>query len=236
MKKSAVVLLSGGLDSAVCFFSAINKYDHVIALSFDYGQRNRVELRCAYNISEFARCFMRKSCEHILQSIEIPKGTSVPSALTSERCKLQAEGGYKNMPTSFVPGRNLLFLSFACTQAMVRGIDHVITGVNTFPNINPEFDTRPAFIKSFIRTFHEATMSDVKVLTPLMGMSKAEVFAVHCGSDSVFEFLVANTMSCYERESLLRRHPWGMGCGKCTPCKVRSKGWKEFKRDQKRTK
>ena len=232
-RSKALVLLSGGLDSAVCFFSAIQEYDEVVALSFDYGQRHAKELRSAHNIVEYGKHFKQKNYEHILQSIKIPKGTSVPSALTSKHVKLCAKGGYHNLPTSFVPGRNLLFLSFACTHAMVRGIDAVITGVNV-QDFSGYPDCRPEFIKSFGETFFKATESSVKVLTPLMHMSKALIFAVHAERPDLLKFIVNTTMSCYEGDP--KSHAWGMGCGKCPSCKIRAKGWKEFRRDQKRTK
>lgn len=229
----ALVLLSGGLDSAVCFFSAIQKYAEVVAMSFDYGQRHANELSHAWHVVEYARHFKKKNYEHIVQSLKLPKGTSAPSALTSRNVKFRASGGCNNLPTSFVPGRNLLFLSFACTHAMVRGIDDVIIGA-TSAHSEGYPDCTPEFIESFNKTFCEATKSSVKVMAPLMYMPKAKIFAVHAGDPKLFEFIVYNTMSCFEGD--LKSHAWGMGCGKCPSCKIRAKGWKEFKCDQKRTK
>lgn len=228
---SALVLLSGGMDSAVCFFWAMYSFEKVVAVSFDYGQRHFNEIEYARHIVATGSNMKKRRYEHCVCELNMPTGKHIKSALTCPSTKLKSKGGYNNLPTSFVPGRNLIFLSHACTEAMVRGIPNVVIGAN-IEDYSGYPDCRPEFIHSFTSTFIRATNFDMKVHTPLMRKTKAEIFGMFDFNPKLFSAIRFNTISCYE--GCTDTHEWGFGCAKCPSCKIRAKGWKEYKRDKKR--
>lgn len=205
----AVVILSGGLDSTVCLADAVTKHSPVIALTIDYGQRHRVELERA---SAVARHF---GVEHIVQRLDL--STWGGSALTDPSLAVptaaEAAAG-TGIPITYVPGRNLIFLSLAVALAEARACDTVIIGVNAL-DYSGYPDCRPEFIDSFNTTAGLALRDSVQVAMPLVDMSKADIVRRGVDLDAPLEL----TWSCYRGET----EP----CGDCDACALRAKGFAE---------
>ncbi len=216
--KTAVVVLSGGQDSVTCLGVAMSAGYHVHCISFEYGQKHMVELECA-----------RKICDKFGVSLRIVDLTFlsklVTSALTSDGDVNQQHEYKTDLPASFVPNRNALFLTVAHAYAQEVGADVIYTGVcQTDYSGYP--DCRDEFIHALQYTLNRGYQTDIVIMTPLMFKTKAETFALAetCGMLGV---VIEDTHTCYNgvRDTL---HAWGYGCGECGACKLRAKGWEEF--------
>ncbi len=228
MTESALVLFSGGQDSAVCLAWALARFDRVETIGFDYGQRHRVEL-------EVRQTFLRKLAEaydpaitrlgrdHLLDLAVL--GAIGGTAMTEEtEIAFNASG----LPNTFVPGRNLLFLTFAAAVAYRRGIKHLVTGVcETDYSGYP--DCRDDTIKALQVAVNLGTESRFVIDTPLMWIDKAATWAMasELGGQPLVDLITEDTHTCYlgDRE---HRHPWGYGCGTCPACELRSAGYRKW--------
>ncbi len=214
--KKAVVLLSGGLDSATALAIARREGFEPYALSFHYGQRHAVELECAV---EQARSLAR---EHRI--VEIDLRAFGGSALTAEiEVPKHDDVGEltDEIPVTYVPARNTIFLSYALAWAEVLGANDIFIGVNAL-DYSGYPDCRPEFIEAFERVANLATVAGVKGSTlsihaPLIHMSKAEI--IRCGLDLGVDY--AKTTSCYDPA------PDGRACGRCDSCLLRRKGFRD---------
>lgn len=212
----AVVLLSGGLDSATCLLLAHEEGFDVLALSFDYGQRHAVEIDRARALA--ARYGAR---EHRVVRLDFPgRGAS---ALTDASIPVPAHGSSaESIPTTYVPARNALFLAHALAWAEVNGASDIFIGANAL-DYSGYPDCRPEFIEAFERMANLATKAGVegrapfRIRAPLLAMTKAQIVrqAVSLGLD------FALTSSCYEPG------PSGEPCGVCDSCFLREKGFRE---------
>jgi len=219
MVKKAVVLLSGGMDSATTLAIAKREGFEIYALSFDYGQRNFFEIKKAKRIAKF---FEVKN--HLLIPLRLNKIGG--SALTSREIFLPKERGFgeigKEIPSTYVPARNTIFLSYALAWAEVLRTGDIFIGVNIIDTSGYP-DCRPGFISAFERMAHLATKAGVegklkfKIHTPLINLSKAGIIkkGLSLGVD------YSLTHSCYDPL------PDGKACGKCDSCRLRLKGFKE---------
>ena len=215
----AVVLLSGGMDSAVVLASMQRDGFDCIALSFDYGQRHRVDLEFARRVA--ARARVR---EHMIQSIDLRAIGA--SALTSDIPVPKHRSGGSEIPVTYVPARNMLFLSFALALAEARGARDIAIGVNAI-DYSGYPDCRPEFVGAFARAANLATKAGVehaaggepwfRVHTPLAALSKTGI--VSLGRTLSVDFDL--TLSCYDpsRE--------GQPCGECDACRLRAQGFAE---------
>ncbi|WP_077325385.1 7-cyano-7-deazaguanine synthase QueC [Virgibacillus siamensis] len=207
--QNAVVVFSGGQDSTTCLFWALEKFDHVEAVTFQYGQRHVAELECAKEICERLNVRQHELDMELLNQL-------APNALTREDIKITDDGG---MPSTFVPGRNLLFLSFAAILGKQIGAKHIITGVSE-TDFSGYPDCRDSFIKSLNVTLN-LSMDDQFVLhTPLMWRDKSEVWELSDELDA-FEFVKEHTLTCYNGIK-------GEGCGQCPSCKLRHNGLEQY--------
>jgi len=218
---AALVLFSGGQDSATCLAWALERFEHVETLGFDYGQRHLVELSCR----EALRAGMdspRLGADHTLH---IPTLAEIGgSALTEAREIALREDG---LPNTFVPGRNLIFLTFAAALAARRGIRHLVGGMcETDYSGYP--DCRDDTLKSLQATLNLGMATRLVLHTPLMWLDKAATWrlAEGLGGAALVELIRAESHSCYlgERES----HAWGHGCGHCPACDLRARGWQAY--------
>lgn len=207
---SAVVVLSGGQDSTTCLYWALERFDRgrVQALTFDYGQRHRVELECARDVAEFAG---------VRQTV-LPIDTFAAlggNALTREEIAVgtMPEQG---LPNTFVPGRNLVFLTFAAAFAYQRGIPNIVTGVAQ-TDYSGYPDCRASTLDALERALSLGMEFDFTLHTPLMSLSKKETveLAINLGAMPA----MALTHTCYEG----RRPP----CGRCPACELRARGFAE---------
>jgi 7-cyano-7-deazaguanine synthase len=226
--RTALVLFSGGQDSTACLAWALDRYARVETIGFDYGQRHRIELDCRGPVrDEIARAFpqwaARLGDDHL---IELPLiGRLSDSALTTDRAiELQADG----LPNTFVPGRNLLFLTVAAALAYRRGAS-VLVGGMCETDYSGYPDCRDNTIKAMQVALSLGLDKPMTVETPLMFLTKAQTWALtrSLGGDSLNALIIEQTHTCYLGQRG-RPHAWGFGCGRCPACVLRRRGWEEF--------
>jgi 7-cyano-7-deazaguanine synthase len=209
-KKHALVVFSGGQDSTTCLLWAIRQFDHVEAVTFHYGQRHKQELDCA---SEIAREW---HVPHRILDLSLLHQLA-PSALTRSEIAIEHKEG--ELPTTFVDGRNLLFLSFAAVLAKQAGMQHIVTGVCQ-TDFSGYPDCRDIFIKSLNVTLNLAMDYEFVIETPLMWMTKAQTWQLADQLGALF-FVRQRTLTCYE--GLIAD-----GCGTCPACLLRARGLQEY--------
>jgi 7-cyano-7-deazaguanine synthase len=225
----ALVLFSGGQDSTVCLVWALQRFAHVETIGFDYGQRHAVELEVRAGIRArlsalSAAWRTRLADDHVVQ-IDALAAIS-ETALTREVAIEVAETG---LPTTFVPGRNLVFLAFAGALAYRRGIKHLVAGMcETDYSGYP--DCRDDTIKAMQLALTLGMDRRFVIHTPLMWIDKAATFALahEIGGDPLIELLLDQTHTCYLGDRR-HRHAWGFGCGECPACRLRADGYTKWK-------
>ena len=228
MSESALVLFSGGQDSATCLAWALDRFDRVETLGFDYGQRHRVELECRAvfrdRIAAAFPAWAAKLGEDHSLPLEALRAVS-DTALTRDTA---IEMGAHGLPTTFVPGRNLIFLTFAAALAYRRGHRHLVTGVcETDYSGYP--DCRDDTMKALQVALNLGMEKRFVVHTPLMWRDKAATWALakRLGGAALVEAVLEDTHSCYLGDRS-HRHPWGYGCGSCPACALRRRGWEAW--------
>ncbi len=222
---SALVLFSGGQDSTVCLVWALERFSRVETIGFDYGQRHAVELSVRPKIRERIAALDagwagRLGEDHLVR-IEALAAIS-ETALTRDTAIAIADSG---LPTTFVPGRNLIFFAFAGALAYRRGAKHLVAGMcETDYSGYP--DCRDDTVKAMQLALNLGMERRFVLHTPLMWIDKTGTFALaqELGGDALVDLLVEETHSCYLGERT-RRHVWGFGCGECPACKLRADGF-----------
>lgn len=226
--EAALVLFSGGQDSTTCLAWALDRFGQIETVGFDYGQRHRVELdvrpRVIQAIREaFPAWAARLGEDHVIDLSVI--GRVSDTALTREVDIKMSEDG---LPSTFVPGRNLAFLTFAAAVAYRRGAKHLVTGVcETDYSGYP--DCRDDTMKAMQLALNLGMEARFLIHTPLMWIDKAATWrmAEDLGGEPLVRIVKDETHTCYlgNRES---RHPWGWGCGTCPACNLRASGWLRY--------
>ncbi|MGJ0907617.1 7-cyano-7-deazaguanine synthase QueC [Clostridium botulinum] len=214
-KEKAIVVFSGGQDSTTCLFWAKKKYKEVIAVSFDYNQKHKLELECAKDICK------KYNIEHQILDLNLLNQLA-PNSLTRQDITVDKSAPKEGVPNSFVDGRNLLFLSFVAVFAEQRGINAIITGVSQ-SDFSGYPDCRDVFIKSLNVTLNLAMDYEFEILTPLMWINKAETWKMAYDL-GVLDIVKAETLTCYNGIK-------ADGCGECPACKLRKKGYLEFEKE-----
>ena len=221
--RPAVVVLSGGQDSATCLALAVSRHTDVYAVTFDYGQRHRVELDQARILAERAGVIHRE--------IDVRSfGELVTSALTatSDVDDESVSGHHPNkpeLPASFVPNRNALFLTIAHAVAQEVDAGYIYTGVcQTDYSGYP--DCREGFIEALEHALNVGYQVQIEVITPMMHLTKAETFEL-AERLGVLEDVIEHSHTCYNGDRS-QRHVWGYGCGKCPACAIRERGYYDF--------
>jgi len=225
----AIVLFSGGQDSTTCLAWALERYDRVETLGFEYGQRHRVELDCRQTVREellrlFPSWATRLGEDHTLDVSLLSQISE--TALTSERAiELQANG----LPNTFVPGRNLIFLGFAATLAYRRGAS-VLVGGMCETDYSGYPDCRDNTLKAQQVALSLGLDTPMTIETPLMFLTKAQSWglAERLGGAPLVDLIVEETHTCYLGERG-QRHEWGYGCGSCPACALRRGGYAEWR-------
>jgi 7-cyano-7-deazaguanine synthase len=224
----ALVLFSGGQDSTACLAWALDRFAHVETIGFDYGQRHRVELAMRDPIRtalrrDFPNWAARLGDDHTIDLAVL--GALSDTALTREvQIAMQANG----LPNTFIPGRNLLFLTFAGILAYRRGAKHLIAGMcETDYSGYP--DCRDDTIKAMQLALNLGMDSRFVLHTPLMWIDKAETWALaeQLGGPALIELIREQTHTCYNGDRQ-HRHEWGYGCASCPACKLRADGFFRF--------
>lgn len=224
----ALVLFSGGQDSATCLAWALDRYDRVETIGFDYGQRHRAELTLRQTVMHGLEAFpgwAGKLGEDRVLDLGV-LGQISETALTKD---MEIQTTASGLPNTFVPGRNLLFLTFAATVAYRRGLKHIVTGVcETDYSGYP--DCRDDTIKALQVALNLGMETRLVLETPLMWIDKAETWALaeRLGGQDLVELIRTETLTCYNgaTESL---NPWGRGCGDCPACDLRRGGFDRWR-------
>jgi 7-cyano-7-deazaguanine synthase len=226
--RGALVLFSGGQDSTACLAWALARHARVETVGFDYGQRHRVELEVRPRIREalgasFPDWAARLGEDHLLDLSVL--GRLSDTALTSDRAiEMQANG----LPSTFVPGRNLAFLTFAAALAYRRGLS-VLVGGMCETDYSGYPDCRDNTLKAMQVALSLGMAAPMTIDTPLMWLDKAQTWALtqRLGGDALNALIVEHTHSCYLGDRTLR-HDWGYGCGQCPACELRRRGWEAW--------
>jgi len=218
----ALVLLSGGQDSATCLAWALDRFGHVETLGFDYGQRHRVELACRDTLRA-GMAGPRLGPDHTLS---IPTFAEIGGTALTEQVEIamRADG----LPNTFVPGRNIVFLTFAAALAARRGLKHIVAGMcETDYSGYP--DCRDDTIKALQATLNLGMATRLVLHTPLMWRDKKQTWelAEALGGAPLVELIRRESHSCYKGERGVL-HDWGYGCGACPACELREKGWRAY--------
>lgn len=230
MDDGALVLFSGGQDSATCLAWALNRFGRVETLGFDYGQRHRVELDCR---AEFRAGLKpewqaRLGPDHTLALDAL--GAVSDTALTRETEIAMGESG---LPNTFVPGRNIMFLTFAAALAYRRGLRHIVGGMcetdySGYPDCRD--DTIKALQVALNLGMDPGEKKRFVLHTPLMWLDKAQTWklAEDLGGPALVADIAEKTHTCYLGERGTR-HEWGHGCGTCPACALRARGWMAYR-------
>ena len=225
---TALVLFSGGQDSATCLAWALSRFARVETLGFHYGQRHVIELDCRDALLAGMKSISGEWASRLADNhtLEIPTlGTISETALTRDVAIEMDEGG---LPNTFVPGRNLVFLTFAAALAYRRGIRHIVGGMcETDYSGYP--DCRDETIKALQTALNLGMDRQFELHTPLMWLDKAATWALadELGGTALVDLIRDQSHTCYLGERG-ERYDWGYGCGKCPACQLRAKGWQQY--------
>ncbi|MBK9078548.1 MAG: 7-cyano-7-deazaguanine synthase QueC [Hyphomicrobium sp.] len=226
---SALVLFSGGQDSTVCLASALQRYDRVETVGFHYGQRHAVELEARQRVLEalrakFPQWAAKLGDDHMLTLPAL--GAISDTSLTRDtEIQMSASG----LPTTFVPGRNLLFFTYAAALGWRRGLSTLVGGMcETDYSGYP--DCRNDTLQTLAKALSLGLDASVTIETPLMYIDKAGTWALahELGGDALVDLIVEDTHTCYLGDRT-HRHAWGYGCGTCPACDLRANGWAQWR-------
>ena len=228
MHTTALVLFSGGQDSATCLAHALEKYQRVETVGFDYGQRHSVELQVRLKVlaklrAQFPQWAGKLGQDHLLDLSVL--GQVSETSLTREMAFSMEHSG---LPNTFVPGRNLMFVTLAAAIAYRRGLEVIVTGVCE-TDFSGYPDCRDDTMKAMQLAVSLGMDRRFLIETPLMWIDKAATWqlAQDLGGERLVNLIVEDTHTCYlgDRE---HRHEWGYGCGQCPACELRRRGWERW--------
>ncbi len=227
-KETALVLFSGGQDSTACLAWALARFGTVETVGFDYGQRHAAELDARPRVlaalrTQFPDWHGKLGEDHVL-SLDMLKAIG-GSALTDS---VEIEMGENGLPTTFVPGRNILFLTAAAALAYRRGARHLVGGMCE-TDFSGYPDCRDETIKAVGHALELGMDRHFYIHTPLMRLDKAATWAMAeaLGGQALVDLIVEETVTCYEGDRT-HRHAWGFGCGECPACDLRARGYERY--------
>lgn len=227
--ESALVLFSGGQDSTACLAWALDRFVRVETVGFDYGQRHRVELDCRRTVRDAIAAaypaWAAKLGEDHLLPLDVLKSISDTALTGAGEIAFQENG----LPNTFVPGRNLLFFTFAAAIAYRRGMKHLVGGMcETDYSGYP--DCRDDTLKALQVALTLGMDKRLVIHTPLMWIDKAETWRLteRLGGAALVEIVRDLTHSCYLGDRT-KSHVWGYGCGTCPACDLRAEGWRRYR-------
>lgn len=225
---AALVLFSGGQDSTTCLAWALGRHGRVETVGFDYGQRHRIELDCRLSVLDQFRATFPDWAARLGGDHTIDTGFLSALGETAMTHDVEIATTSAGLPSTFVPGRNLTFLTAAAGLAHRRGIATLVGGMcETDYSGYP--DCRRDAIDAQEKALRLGLGCDITIATPLMHIDKAATWALarNLGGDALVEIIIEHTHTCY-RGKRDRRHDWGYGCGTCPACDLRSKGFARF--------
>lgn len=226
--RKALLLFSGGQDSATCLAWACENYAHVETVGFDYGQRHSIEMECRNTvrtriIERFPQWGAKIGQDHIID-LSVLGEISETSLTRDTEIDMDASG----LPNTFVPGRNLIFLNFAAAIGYRRGILNLVGGMCE-ADFSGYPDCRTETLDATLRSISLGMDKQFTLETPLMHLSKAGAWGLahKLGGTALVDLILEDTHTCYLGERG-QRHDWGYGCGTCPACELRAKGWAEY--------
>ena len=226
---TALVLFSGGQDSTTCLAYALKRYRRVETLGFDYGQRHRIEMQARLEVLQRIPQIMpdvadRLGPDHVLDLAVL--GQVSDTSLTREMAFQVSESG---LPNTFVPGRNLLFLTLAGALAYRRDLRALVTGVCE-TDFSGYPDCRDDTMKAMQLALSLGMDRRILIDTPLMWIDKAETWALaqSLGGSGLVQLILEHSHTCYLGNRSMR-HDWGLGCGTCPACELRASGWQRWR-------
>jgi 7-cyano-7-deazaguanine synthase len=227
--EKALVLFSGGQDSTICLAWALERFGHVETVGFDYGQRHASELTARPVVlagirDAFPNRAAKLGPDHLLP-LDTLKAIG-GSALTE---KMTIEMGAHGLPNTFVPGRNVMFLTAAAALGYRRDIGDLVGGMCE-TDFSGYPDCRDETIQATAKALSLGLARDIRIHTPLMWIDKAATWALgeKLGGKKLLDLVLEETVTCYEGDRS-HRHDWGYGCGVCPSCKLRADGYAKFK-------
>ena len=225
----AIVLFSGGQDSAVCLTWALTKYAHVETVGFEYGQRHSIELETRKRfLGEFRRVLPKLAdClgpDHVINLSVL--GTLSETALTRD---VEIEADETGLPSTFVPARNLIFLTLTAALAWRRGANTLVGGMCE-TDFSGYPDCRRDTLDAQAQALSLGMDRDMHIETPLMYIDKAGTWSMAeaLGGNTLVELILEHTHTCYLGDRSIR-HDWGYGCGTCPACDLRARGWQRWR-------
>ena len=236
LPRRALVLFSGGQDSTTCLAHALSRYERVETIAFDYGQRHHVELEARLNVltalrQQFPAWSERLGDDHLLD-VNVLGQISETSLTRDTAFAMEASG----QPNTFVPGRNLLFLTLAAALAYRRGMDVLVTGVCE-TDFSGYPDCRDDTMKAMQIALSLGMDKRLLIDTPLMWIDKAQTWklaqdlgdasGVAGGGKALVDLIIEHSHTCYLGDRT-HRHAWGYGCGSCPACELRARGYEGF--------
>jgi 7-cyano-7-deazaguanine synthase len=229
MSNKALVLFSGGQDSTTCLAWALSRFECVETVGFDYGQRHRVELDCRIGVlTALKRAFpdwADRLGEDRIVNLGMIKDIGQTALTDDVAIQIQANG----LPNTFVPGRNILFLTVAGSIAYRRGIKHIVGGMCE-TDFSGYPDCRDDTLKALQVALNLGMDTRLVIDAPLMWLDKAETWKLShdLGGKSLVDLIRLETHTCY-RGDRAHFHDWGYGCGNCPACDLRSNGYEKFR-------
>ena len=226
--RRALVLFSGGQDSTACLAWALERYSHVETIGFDYGKSHDAELECRLHVrlqlhTEFPKWADRLGDDHLLDLSLL--GQISDTLPTEERALKMSSGG---LSANYVPGRNLLFFTFAASVAERRGLSVLVAGMcETDDSQYP--DCRDNSLKALQVAISLGMDTPMTIETPVLRSPKSEIWAMteRLGGEPLVDLIIEHTHSCFMGDRV-HRNPWGYGCGLCPACDLRGKGYDEW--------
>ncbi|MDD4329006.1 MAG: 7-cyano-7-deazaguanine synthase QueC [Aliarcobacter sp.] len=217
--KKALVVFSGGQDSTTCLGWAKNRFDFVETITFDYGQKHKIEIVQAKKIADIL------GVPNTLLNISAFTQLN-DSALIDSTQDISIHHRVKtNLPSSFVPNRNAIFFTLAHAFAQKQEIDNIIIGVNQ-TDYRGYPDCREEFIINIERTLNLGSESNIKFHYPLINLTKSEIFRLS-KDEGVLEIVLEKSHTCYNDDHITK-FDWGYGCGECPSCLIRKDGWEKY--------
>ena len=219
----ALVVFSGGQDSTTCLGWAKNRFEYVESITFDYGQKHRVEIAQAEKIAK------NLGIKNTLLSLDAFSQLNDSALIDSTQDIGAHHRTHTNLPASFVPNRNAIFFTLAHAFAQKQGINHIIIGVNQ-TDYSGYPDCREPFVKALELALNLGSEANITFHYPLMHLTKAETFELS-DKEGVLELVLNESHTCYNGNHE-EKHAWGYGCGECPACILRKAGWETYEKDR----
>ena len=218
----ALVVFSGGQDSTTCLGWAKNRFEYVESITFDYGQKHRVEIAQAEKIANIL------GIKNTLLSLDAFSQLNDSALIDSTQDIGAHHRTHTNLPASFVPNRNAIFFTLAHAFAQKQGINHIIIGVNQ-TDYSGYPDCREPFVKALELALNLGSEANITFHYPLMHLTKAETFELS-DKEGVLELVLNESHTCYNGNHE-EKHAWGYGCGECPACILRKQGWESYAKE-----